>query len=201
MTHFYCACCYFNDMLCIHFVGSLEYWINDWMNEWIIRILAFKTDIMNFITIYCLWWWQKLLNWIESQTMAFHNTGIMFSQSTSHFWTTTISGRCTHTHTHARAHVCVCRVCVCVCVCVCVEDCSWNTVHFGQWSYINTQTRWVMCSICVSSINSRHLALNGLPVQAKVFLSAHWELVLLWDCLCLLPQEEAPVSFWEEIPL
>jgi hypothetical protein len=55
--------------------------------------------------------------------------------------------------------------------------------------------------MCALSINSQHLALNGLPVEGKAFLSAKWGLVLLWDCLCPLPQEEAPVSFWEEILL
>ena len=30
---FYYAYCYFNDMFYIHFVGSLEYWINEWIRD------------------------------------------------------------------------------------------------------------------------------------------------------------------------
>ena len=29
----HCAYCYFNDKFCIHFGGSLEYWMNEWMDE------------------------------------------------------------------------------------------------------------------------------------------------------------------------
>jgi hypothetical protein len=43
---FYCAYCYFNDMFCIHFIRSLEYWINEWIcdNRQNVFQLSFQTE-------------------------------------------------------------------------------------------------------------------------------------------------------------
>jgi hypothetical protein len=35
----YCAYCYYNDMFYIHFGGSLEYWINEYVYEYEYKIV------------------------------------------------------------------------------------------------------------------------------------------------------------------
>ena len=52
---FYCAYCYFNDMFYNHFVASLEYWINETINQInteINKILLWFTALVYIVGIY-----------------------------------------------------------------------------------------------------------------------------------------------------